>query len=65
MSYKSEQAALHAMLSNYAATGNHEARDKMIAMIEARSAERSESIGLFLKIAAVAAILALIFEAFF
>jgi len=65
MSHKSEQAALHGLLSHYAATGNHEARDKMIAMIEARSAERSESIGLLVKIGSVAAILALITKAFF
>lgn len=65
MSYRSEQAALHGLLSHYAATGDHEARDKMIAMIEAKSAERSESIGLVLKIGSVAAILALITKALF
>jgi hypothetical protein len=65
MSYRSEQAALHGLLSNYAATGNHEARDKMIAMIEARSAERSEGIGSLVKIGSVAAILVLIIKVFF
>ena len=65
MSYKSEQAALHGLLSHYSSTGNHEARDRVIAMIEARSAERSESIGLLLKIGSVAAILTLIIKTFF
>jgi hypothetical protein len=65
MSYRSEQAALHGLLSHYVATGNNEARDKMIAMIEARSAERSGSIGLLVKIGSVAAILALIIKVFF
>jgi hypothetical protein len=37
----------------------------MIAMIEARSAERSGSIGLLVKIGSVAAILALIIKVFF
>jgi hypothetical protein len=50
MSYKAEQAARHALLSHYCAIGDTKARDRMIQAIEAESKDRSDGIGLVVKI---------------
>ena len=60
---KKTQAARHALLSHYCATGDTVARDRMIQSIELHSKERQEGVGLLVKIATLGAVIAVIIQA--
>ncbi|MCE2761896.1 MAG: hypothetical protein LW713_12890 [Acetobacteraceae bacterium] len=61
--FKKDQAARHALLSHYCATGDTVAQNRMIQSIELHSKEQQESIGLLVKIAALGAVNLVIIQA--
>lgn len=62
MSYRHEQAARHTLLSAYAAEGNHEAKDRMIASIERAATEQQESYRVIAAIVGIAAFVTIVLK---